>query len=155
MKVDEFALELSHKLHVGTFRKDGKTPYTVHTDYVGNNSVRFYRGLVSAGDINPFCRAVGFSHDGLEDTELTASELLRLGIGAGFNSDSFELCVVRPVVILTRPNKSYSIMSYLANIKSNLIATAVKLADLEHNLSDLGYGNLRDKYELCQQYLRS
>lgn len=34
------------------------------------------------------------------------------------------------------------------------VATAVKLADLCHNLSDLGPGNLRDKYHLCQEYLK-
>lgn len=37
----EYAKNLSHKLHSGQYRKDGKTPYTVHTDYVGDNVAKY------------------------------------------------------------------------------------------------------------------
>ncbi len=155
MNINDWAKEISHKYHHGQFRRDKITPYTVHTDYVGNNAHKFYKGSLPPNDIGMYIDAVGYLHDVLEDTELTVNELLSLGIQAGFDSAILADRIISPVVRLTRPSKEMAIRPYLRNIKGCYVATAVKLADLEHNMSDLGFGNQRDKYELCKNFLEN
>lgn len=70
--------------------------------------------------------AVAFLHDVLEDTHVTAGELVTLGI----NED-----LVEAVIALTR-NKGESYFSYIDRVKLNPIATMVKIADLHANLSN-------------------
>jgi (p)ppGpp synthase/HD superfamily hydrolase len=145
MSIKEFAKNLSHVLHANQYRNDGKTPYTVHTDYVGDNAVRFYKGDSCATDL---VHAVGYLHDAIED-QVTYEELLSFGKDYG-NGWKF---VVDAVKTLSRESKSTSIITYLTNIALSDVTTAVKLTDLEHNMSDLKPGNLRDKYELCRNFL--
>lgn len=141
--IDEFAKELSHKLHANQKRNDGVTPYTVHTDYVGYNVYKYYE----YGNLD-VAMAVGFGHDLAEDCDITEEWLMEQG------KDYPEWrVVVHNIMLLTRVSKLTSVMDYLNNIKKSQIATAVKLADLEHNLSDLKPGNLRDKYLLCRHFL--
>lgn len=147
MNIADFAKQLSHKLHATQKRKDGK-PYTVHTDYVGDNAPKFLPAYATQLDID-ITRAIGYLHDAIED-QVTETELSELGKQYGTD---WEFIVVY-VSDLSRFDKSTSIIDYLHTIKSSIYATAVKLADLEHNLSDLGPGNLRDKYHLCQEYLK-
>ena len=45
-------------------------------------------------------------------------------------------------------------LQYLDRVLSNDFSLNVKLADLEHNMSDLGLGNLLDKYQVTDAYLR-
>ena len=152
--MDEFAKELSHKLHATQFRNDGRTPYTVHTDYVGERAAYYlerYLGKPSPSDIVRV-RAAGFLHDCLEDhqyTNITSDKHLSY-LGEEYNNWN-EICY--DVLTLSRFSKDEPIVDYLYRIKQNPYARAVKLADLEHNLSDLRPGNLRDKYHLCQDYL--
>ncbi len=149
MKIHEFAKQLSHKLHAGVFRNDGKTPYTVHTDYVGDN---VHRNYVPAQSSNmDIARAVGYGHDILEDCNITVEALLDAGIEYG---NDWRI-VVDNIVLLSRFSKDEHIMTYLNRIKQSIVAKAVKLTDLEHNLSDLKSGNLRDKYHLCQYILNN
>lgn len=46
--------------------------------------------------------------------------------------------------ITKEPDETY--IHFILRIKQNKIATHVKIEDLRHNLSDLGKGNLREKY---------
>ena len=147
MKMEDFAKELSHKLHAGQFRNDRKTPYTIHTDYVGDNVHKFYNDL--SLDI---ARAVGFGHDILEDCNISFDELVNIG-HKEYGSDWVWVC--DNIYVLSRFNKESPILDYLIRIKACDITKAVKLADLEHNLSDLGPGNLRDKYHLCKNFLEN
>ena len=65
-------------------------------------------------------------HDIIEDTDVTADELLAKGLS---------VAVVEAVEALTKKtDQNYA--DYLAEVKKNGLATAVKLADLKHN-SDL------------------
>jgi (p)ppGpp synthase/HD superfamily hydrolase len=148
MNIVDFARELSHKLHANQKRNDGK-PYTTHTDYVGDNAFKFLPKNATLRDI-ALTTAIGYLHDAIED-QVSETELSELGKHYG---EDWEFVVIS-VVILSRSDKSTSVIEYLKYIKQGGWTTAVKLADLEHNLSDLGPGNLRDKYHLCQEYLKN
>ena len=65
-------------------------------------------------------------HDVVEDTDYTIADLEQMGFP----------CAVLDALKLLTHNDDTPYMEYVAKIKDNLIAKAVKLADLEHN-SDL------------------
>ena len=65
-------------------------------------------------------------HDVVEDTEYTFCDLEKMG---------FSACVIDTLKLLTH-DPAVDYMEYVAAIKKNPIARAVKLADLRHN-SDL------------------
>ena len=69
---------------------------------------------------------VALLHDVVEDTELTFEDLEKQGFGEE---------IISALKLLTH-NDDTPYMDYVAKIKNNKIATAVKLADLKHN-SDL------------------
>ncbi len=72
-------------------------------------------------------QVVALLHDVVEDTPITLEELLKQG---------FSQRVVQAVDCLTH-REGEPREAYLARIKSDSLATAVKLSDLRHN-SDLG-----------------
>ncbi len=65
-------------------------------------------------------------HDIVEDTDYSFDDLRQMG----FNDD-----VINALILMTH-EKTIPYMTYVERIKTNPIATAVKLADLKHN-SDL------------------
>lgn len=69
---------------------------------------------------------VALLHDVVEDTQVTLDQLTEMGFGRE---------VVEAVALMTH-EKGVDYMDYVAAIKDNPIAKAVKLADLAHN-SDL------------------
>lgn len=141
MKKDivSLAKEIATKAHKGQFRKDGKTPYITHPEAVSRAVVGHHR------------KAVAWLHDVFEDTKFTRKDLLDKGIPT---------LVVDDVSVLTR-RKWESYYDYLDKIKysASVSAMAVKIADLEHNLSTLeGFskketGRLRDKFKLALYFL--
>lgn len=66
---------------------------------------------------------VALLHDVIEDTEYTFEDFRKMG---------FEDEVIEALVLMTHDD-SVPYMTYVAAIKQNPIAKAVKLADLEHN----------------------
>lgn len=69
---------------------------------------------------------VALLHDVMEDTEYAADDLAEMGFGGE---------ILNALSLLTHED-SVDYMDYVAKIKTNPIARAVKLADLNHN-SDL------------------
>lgn len=150
MKIHEFAKELSHKLHRGQTRRDIGIPHTVHTDYVGDNVHQYYTpSLASNMDV---ARAVGYLHNAVEDCDITQEWLEDKGIEE-YGRDW--LVVVNNVMLLTRVSSNTPILDYLKGIKGSIIAKAVKLTDLQRNISDSSPGNLRDRCKLCQFFLET
>ena len=91
-------------------------------------------------------KATAYLHDVLEDTAVTANDLLNQGI---------PIEVVEDVQILTKKrNQNYD--QYLEEVKKNKIARIVKLADLKHN-SDLTRINNPRKidFERCEKYKKA
>ena len=79
-------------------------------------------------------------HDVVEDTDYTFEDLQNLG---------FAPKVIEALKLLTHGN-DVEYMDYVANLKSNPLAKAVKLADLKHN-SDLSRLDKVDEYAIKRQ----
>ena len=111
--LEELAFEIAKTAHAGQTDKAG-------LDYI------LHPLQVAAEMTTDEEKAVALLHDIIEDTDVTASELLAKGLPDN---------VVEAVEALTKKhNQNYA--AYLAGVKKNRLATAVKLADLKHN-SDL------------------
>ena len=111
--LEELAFEIAKTAHAGQTDKAG-------LDYI------LHPLQVAAEVTTDEEKAVALLHDIIDDTDVTASELLAKGLPDN---------VVEAVKALTKKhNQNYA--AYLAGVKKNRLATAVKLADLKHN-SDL------------------
>ena len=109
----ELALSIATEAHRGQFDKAG-IDYIEHPIFVASQ--------VNSTEE----KAVALLHDVIEDSSVTAEELLNAGLPE---------TVVTAVQILTK-KKEQDYQTYLKTVKSNPLARAVKLADLKHN-SDL------------------
>ena len=107
------ALKLSFEAHKDQVDKSGM-PYVYHPFHLAEQ-------MQSESET-----VVALLHDVVEDTEYTLDDIKEMGF-----SDE----VIDALVLMTH-DESVPYMDYVAKIKSNPIATAVKLADLKHN-SDL------------------
>ena len=111
--LEELAFEIAKTAHAGQTDKAG-------LDYI------LHPLQVAAEMTTDEEKAVALLHDIIEDTDVTANELLAKGLPDN---------VVEAVEALTKKhNQNYA--AYLAGVKKNRLATAVKLVDLKHN-SDL------------------
>ena len=110
----ERALEYAAKKHEGQFRKGGE-PYITHP-------VRVAEMLRMKGYPEEY-QIAGLFHDLLEDTDATEEEILSLGGPE----------VLQAVKLLTK-QKGYVMEEYIAGIRENSMAFAVKGADRLHNL---------------------
>ena len=109
----ELALSIATKAHRGQFDKAG-IDYIEHPIFVASQ--------VDSEEE----KAVALLHDVIEDSSVTAEELLNAGLPE---------TVVTAVQILSK-KKGQDYQTYLKTVKSNPLARVVKLADLKHN-SDL------------------
>ena len=109
----DLALSIATQAHEGQLDKAG-VDYIKHPIYVASQ-------VESEEE-----KAVALLHDVLEDSPITADELLIAGLPVE---------VVTAVKLLTKkPMQDYQ--AYLETVKTNPLARVVKLADLKHN-SDL------------------
>lgn len=109
----DIALAIAKKAHAGQVDKAG-IDYIQHPLYVASQVKTEQE------------KAVALLHDVIEDSDVTADDLLASGLSNE---------VVTAVQILTK-KKGQSYQEYLEKVKSNNLARVVKLADLKHN-SDL------------------
>ena len=109
----DIALVIAKKAHAGQVDKAG-VDYIQHPLYVASQVETEQE------------KAVALLHDVLEDSDITAADLLAYGLSNE---------VVTAVQILTK-KKGQSYQEYLEKVKTNDLARVVKLADLKHN-SDL------------------
>ena len=136
-------MEIATEAHKNHWRWDGKTPYIHHPREVVKILYRQGFDLTVPTDVTVLSAA--WLHDVVEDTEETIETLKDRGV------DVATLFIVN--LLTKRKSDSYDV--YLANIKKNQLASAVKQADITHNLSDLKKGTLRDKYLVSLLYLTS
>ena len=164
------ALAFAELHHANDYRKDGKTPYMVHVRAVVENTRNIVLAESSAGSV-PYqtlraIMAVAALHDVMEDhREITRRDL----ITALLDTDEASLTdaqiaeenatvinVVTAVTAITKKPKGVeSYDSYVRRVASDAWARIVKRGDLEHNLSDLESGSMRDKYELTKWVLEN
>lgn len=119
----EKALQVATNAHKGQVDKGGN-------DYIEHPKA------VAAMCRTPEQKVVALLHDTVEDTPVTLQQLKELG---------FSKQVVDAVDCLTRRDNEDR-KTYLQRVKSNALATAVKIADLEHNstLSRIPHPTERD-----------
>ena len=87
---------------------------------------------------------VAWLHDVLEDTTITAEDLIRNGIPKQ---------LVATIQSLTRRNNE-NYYDFIMRIKKDFIATKVKIADINDNIThNLKEGFLKDKYRLAKYVL--
>lgn len=88
-------------------------------------------------------KIVALLHDVVEDTEITIDHLKKEG---------FEVKVIEAVEAITkRPGEKYN--EYIARVKGNALATAVKIADMTHNSDITRFNNpARADYERSEKY---
>ena len=133
----ELALSIATEAHGGQFDKAG-IDYIEHPIFVASQ--------VDSEEE----KAVALLHDVIEDSSVTAEELLNAGLPE---------TVVTAVQILSK-KKGQDYQTYLKTVKSNPLARAVKLADLKHNsdlsrletITDKDLGGL-EKYKKAIDYL--
>ena len=131
------AMKLSYMAHHGSYDKGG-VPYVFHPFHVAEQMEDEYS----------IC--VALLHDVVEDTKYTIYDIEK----AGFPKE-----IVEAVEAITR-KKGQDYMEYIKIVKTNPIATKVKLADLEHNSdsgrlieADLETEKRLAKYEAAKKYL--
>ena len=120
----DLAEVIAKAAHAGQFRRDGVTPYIVHPKAVADSleNVRY--------------KAVAWLHDVLEDTAVSKYDLMVYGVPAD---------VIEAVEILTK-KKNQPYEEYLKVVKENVMAKAVKIADMKANLADSPTKNQILKY---------
>ena len=112
MSTLEKALQIASKAHEGQRDKGGR-PYILHP----------IRVMMSLENEDEETQIVAVLHDVVEDTQVTGEDLK----AEGFSED-----VLLALLLLTRAQvQSYA--AYVITIKTNKIATKVKLADLKDN----------------------
>ena len=121
------ALKLATKYHKGQKRLRSDFDYIIHPTAVAD---KFN---------NENYKIVAVLHDIVEDTEMTIEGLIDFG---------FKGYIVNAIDLLTK-KKGQNYLQYLMKLKENEMARDVKVEDIKHNLSDLGRGNMKDKYLLA------
>ena len=163
------ALAFAELHHANDYRKDGKTPYMVHVRAVVENTKR----IVKNEGVTPVpyktlraIMAVAALHDVMEDhRELTRRDLLTALLDPDESSLTNEqiaeenatvINVLAAVLAITKkPKGEEPYDSYVRRVADNAWARIVKRGDLEHNLTDLSPGSMRDKYELTKWVLEN
>lgn len=126
-------IEIARKAHLGQTRFDKVTPYFTHVEGV---ALTFPENL-------PTLREVAYLHDAIEDTSLTAQDLLDLGI---------DPLIVDAVVSITKV-KDEDYFVYLERVKKSNLARRVKIADILYNLGDSPSKNQVKKYAKALKFL--
>ncbi|EEM86395.1 GTP pyrophosphokinase [Bacillus thuringiensis serovar vazensis] len=118
----EIAYEIAKNAHAGQIDKAGVN-YIKHPEAVAS--------FVNTAEE----KATAYLHDVLEDTEITANDLLSAGIPHN---------IVEAVQVLTK-EKYTPYFEYLSKVKENSLARTVKLADLKHNSDGSRLARITDK----------
>ena len=118
----ERAIEIAVIAHKGQLDKSGR-PYIEHLIRV-----------MSLGKSDNE-KIVGVLHDLFEDTKMTTQDL----IDEGFNSE-----IIAAIELLTKKPTDNDYATYIKNVKTNPIATQVKINDLTDNMNIKRLDKLND-----------
>jgi (p)ppGpp synthase/HD superfamily hydrolase len=114
----EIVRNFAVKAHEGQMRRGDEEPYVCHPIRVAE--------MVKERGGSEEAVLVALLHDVVEDTEVTLAEL----------EQAFPPAVTEAVCLLTH-DKSVDYYDYVRNLKPNVIAKKVKLADLAHNSDEI------------------
>lgn len=162
------AYELASRLHANDTRKDKVTPYMVHVDAVIEGSERVAKRRWPKVDLSEtiwLIKSVAALHDVVEDhpNEINEKDLTQeLSTVIDENDSGYDVgdimanitAIVTAVGMITKKPKGVETYdSYVRRVLSHEWARIVKIADLEHNMSDLTPGSMLDKYQLTHWLL--
>lgn len=147
------ALVFAEKAHRGQSRKDGK-PYFSHVKAVANKVLMDWFQLIPRESQDEWNKhkdhvvAAAALHDTIEDCGFTTNQLLH----EGFSPLTVE------ITDMVSKKKGETYFDFIMRLNEShpfkTGAVAVKLADLQHNMSDLNEGSLKDKYRLAHYILQ-
>lgn len=154
------AYELAQKAHKYQKRKDGQ-PYMSHVDAVILRS--FEEADISFNDrIVDIIITIAALHDAEEDHPHNFGRGLYIGVfetergtSADFDSDIFVVVDALSAITKLPKERKESYTNYVLRVKKDRWARFVKNHDLDHNMSDLEYGNLLQKYQLTKYVLNN
>ena len=127
------AMKLCFEAHKKQFDKSG-IPYVFHPIHLAEQMT------------DEVTTIVALLHDVIEDTDYTLEDLTKMG---------FDKPITDALQLLTH-EKGVPYMDYVAKIKQNPIAKAVKLADLKHNSDTTRLDNIDVKaLERKEKYLEA
>lgn len=137
-ELTELAARIAAEAHQGQTRWDKVTPYISHPAAVA-------RILIERG-FDEDSIAAAWLHDVIEDTPLTRDDLVKRGI-PDYVASAVE-------VLSKKDGQDY--LDYILQVKADVIAKDVKIADIEHNMScfDKKKGSLYQKYQLALYILQ-
>ncbi|MBF7156643.1 GTP pyrophosphokinase [Bacillus albus] len=121
-----YYIEIAHEI--------AKTAHGGQVDKAGIDYIKHPEAVASFVNTNEE-KATAYLHDVLEDTEMTANDLLSAGIPHN---------IVEAVQVLTK-EKYTPYFEYLSKVKENSLARTVKLADLKHNSDRSRLSKITDK----------
>ena len=127
------ARTIAYMAHRRQFRKDGVTPYFTHPEAVAKSLSKW----------NEYVIATAYLHDVLENSDLSLADLQSMGVHGEILSAVW--------AITHRKNESYE--KYLERVSQNEIAKIVKVADIQHNLSDDPSEHQKQKYKKALAFL--
>ena len=134
MSTLERAIEIAHEAHRGQSDKAGR-PYIEHP-------LR-----VMAAGASEEEKIVGILHDVVEDSELTIDDLI---------AEGFAPNIIEALCCITKLSDSEPYDHFIARIKGNPLATAVKLNDLTDNMDIRRLPYLSDKdVKRLKKYLKA
>jgi (p)ppGpp synthase/HD superfamily hydrolase len=152
MNIIQKAADFALLAHEGQKRKNGK-PYFTHVEAVANLVNDNWSRLIppTAQDNWNDCKdhvvAAAYLHDVIEDCGVTKDMLIASG---------FSVMTVEIVEALSK-KRGENYFDFIMRIHDSGAfrpgIVAVKLCDLEHNMSDLDKGSLKDKYRLAHYIL--
>jgi len=130
-KLTDLAAAIATEAHKGQTRWDKRTPYISHPAAVA-------RAMIQDNWSEDYV-AVAWLHDVIEDTSVTAEQLLAAGIPGD---------IVQSVETISKKD-GQSYLDYILDVRHDNLAREVKIEDIRHNMSDLKKGSMRQKYELA------
>ena len=140
------AVQVAIKAHQGQFRKgEDRLPYISHPMAVMGLVKEHYNDFIVESQLDD-AMIVAVLHDVIEDSDVTAEDLLELG---------FSDVVVDAVVSVTE-EKGDTYLDKVLRAKSNPIGRLVKFCDMIHNMSDGSRKqnkHRQDKYEMGKYIL--
>ena len=134
MSTLERAIEIAHEAHRGQSDKAGR-PYIEHP----------LRVMAAGESIDE--KIVGILHDVVEDSNLTIDDLI---------AEGFAPNIIEALRCITKQSESEPYDHFIARIKGNPLATAVKLNDLTDNMDIRRLPYLSDKdVKRLKKYLKA
>lgn len=129
------AVEIAGWAHEGQVDKGGN-PYIAHPLAVAEGVEEMNQKIVA------------LLHDVLEDSSLTAGDLL---------AEGFPQEIVEAVKVLThKKSDPISYEEYICHVKQNPLARAVKISDIRHNLDLTRIPNPTQRdYKRCEKYKKA